>query len=144
MTEPGGPAWRQSIYYPYYFASRYGRGRALALALTCPGYDSVHDDNVPWLDIAGVHNEQAGTLTFFAVNRHATETLETEIALHSFGAGRVTQHQVMTHANLRACNTLAEPNAVVPRPGSGAKLADGTLALALPPHSWQMVRVTLG
>ncbi len=31
MTEPGGPAWRQTIYYPYHFASIYGRGVALRL-----------------------------------------------------------------------------------------------------------------
>ncbi len=29
MTEPGGAAWRQTIYYPYFFASVYGRGEAL-------------------------------------------------------------------------------------------------------------------
>ena len=33
MTEPKGLAWRQTIYYPYYFASRYGRGEALQLGV---------------------------------------------------------------------------------------------------------------
>ena len=40
MTEPGGPAWRQTTYYPYYFASRYGRGTALQLMVASPGYDT--------------------------------------------------------------------------------------------------------
>ena len=31
MTEPKGAAWRQTIYYPYYFASIFGRGAALQL-----------------------------------------------------------------------------------------------------------------
>ncbi len=39
MTEPGGPAWRQTIFYPYYFASVYGRGEALRLSVKSPGYD---------------------------------------------------------------------------------------------------------
>ncbi|EPX87763.1 Alpha-L-arabinofuranosidase [Rubellimicrobium thermophilum DSM 16684] len=143
MTEPGGPAWRQTIYYPYYFASRHGRGTALNLSVSCPGYDSIHDDNVPWLDIAGVHDEAARTLTFFAINRHAAESLQTEIALQGFGAARVTEHKVMTHENLRARNTLADPDAVVPRDGAGARVADGLLTVTLPPHSWQMIRVTL-
>ena len=70
MTEPKGAAWRQTIYYPYYFASVFGRGVALQLAVKSPGYDADVADNVPYLDISGVHDEAAGTLTFFAVNRH--------------------------------------------------------------------------
>ena len=37
MTEPGGPAWKQTIYYPYYFASIYGRGTALQPRRQLPG-----------------------------------------------------------------------------------------------------------
>ena len=40
MTEPGGAAWRQTIFYPYFFASVYGRGEALQLSVKSPGYDS--------------------------------------------------------------------------------------------------------
>ena len=29
MTENGGEAWAQSIYYPYLYASKYGRGKTL-------------------------------------------------------------------------------------------------------------------
>ena len=40
MTEPDGAAWRQTIYYPYYFASIYGRGTALQPhGRTRPSYD---------------------------------------------------------------------------------------------------------
>jgi alpha-N-arabinofuranosidase len=144
MTEPGGDAWRQTIYYPYYFASRYGRGTALRLAVNSPGYDSEHGDNVPFVDITGVHDETAGTITFFAVNRHETESLPIEVALQGFGAGRVFDHQVMTHADLRATNTLDAQTRVVPQAGTGAAVADGTLTASLPPLSYQMIRVKLG
>ena len=53
MTEPKGAAWRQTIYYPYYFASVFGRGTALNLAVNCPGYDADVADNVPYVDVAG-------------------------------------------------------------------------------------------
>ena len=61
MTEPGGPAWRQSIFYPYYFASVFGRGEALQLDVKSPGYDAAVADNVPYLDVAGVHDAEAKT-----------------------------------------------------------------------------------
>ena len=37
MTEPRAPAWGQTIYYPYYFASVFGRGTALQLDVNSPG-----------------------------------------------------------------------------------------------------------
>ncbi len=141
MTEPKGAAWRQTIYYPYYLASRFGRGRALHLQVSSPGYDAEVADNVPYVDIAGVHDEAGGTLTFFAVNRHASESIDLEVALNGFAAGSVVDHQVMTHANLEAVNTARDPDQVVPKKGSGAKLADGALSLRLAPYSYQMIRL---
>jgi alpha-L-arabinofuranosidase len=143
MTDPAGAAWRQTIYYPYYFASIFGRGTALQLAVTCPGYDSDVADNVPFVDVAGVHDEVAGTLTFFAVNRHANESIDTAISLQGFGAGSIIDHQVMTHANLEAVNTSTNQANVAPRQGVGAVIEDGEVKLSLPPYSYQMIRVKL-
>jgi len=141
MTEPKGAAWRQTIYYPYYFASLYGRGTALNLAVTCPGYDADCADNVSYIDAAGVHDSDAGTLTFFAVNRHGTETLDTEFNLQGFGKATVFEHKVMTHKQLAATNTLHNQTAVVPRDGTGARIEGAGLRVSLPPYSYQMLRL---
>ena len=144
MTDPKGAAWRQTIYYPYYFASIYGRGTALQLAVKCPGYDADVADDVPYLDISGVHDEAAETLTFFAVNRHATDMLPVSVALLGFAAATVIDHQEMTHKLLEAVNTATDQTNVAPHKGKGAKVADGTLSFAMQPHSYVMVRVKLG
>jgi alpha-L-arabinofuranosidase len=141
MTEKGGDAWRQTIYYPYYFASIYGRGTALNLLVNSPGYDSDHGDNIPYVDVSGVHNEEDGILTFFLVNRHGSETIPVDLSLQGFSAGSVVDHQVMTHNNLEAVNVARDQNAVAPRKGSGAKAENGGLSVSLPPYSYQMVRV---
>ena len=141
MTDPKGAAWRQTIYYPYYFASLFGRGTALHLMVDSPGYDAEVADNVPYVDIAAVHDEEEDILTFFAVNRHGSETLELEVALQGFDSRRVVDHQVMTHANLEAVNTVTQPDEVRPRAGSGAEVADGRLRVALAPYSYQMIRL---
>jgi alpha-L-arabinofuranosidase len=143
MTEPGGGAWRQTTYYPYFFASVYGRGEALQLSVKSPGYDSQVADNVPYLDIASVHDDTSRTLTFFAVNRHAGESLDLELDLQGFGKARIVDHQVMTNASLEAVNTLSAPLAVAPKKGSGAEVKDGRLTARLPPYSYQMLRVGL-
>lgn len=143
MTDPKGAAWRQTIYYPYYFASIYGRGTALQLSVDSPGYDAEVADKVPYVDISGVHDEAGKTLTFFAVNRHGSEKMDVKVSLEGFKAASVIDHQVMTHANLEAVNTAKKQNEVAPKKGRGAKVADGVLSVSLPPYSYQMLRVKL-
>jgi alpha-N-arabinofuranosidase len=141
MTERGGPAWAQTIYYPYYFASVYGRGTALQLKTTSPSYETKHAKETAYVDVSGVHNEAEGTLTFFVVNRHASEAIDVELSLQGFAAGEIIDYQVMTHANLKAVNTAANQQEVAPQRGSGATVANGTLSLKAAPYSYQMVRV---
>ena len=140
MTEKGGRAWRQTIFYPLYLASRFGRGTALHLGVSVPGYDATIGDNIPYLDVAAVESD-GGTVTFFAVNRHETDTLETEVSLQGYGVSRIVDHQEIRHANLRAVNTADKPNEVVPVKGSGAAIDNGVLRMALPPLSYTMIRV---
>ena len=40
MTENGGTAWRQTIFYPYMHASVYGRGVVLDPVISSPVYDT--------------------------------------------------------------------------------------------------------
>ena len=141
MTEPGGAAWRQTIYYPYYFASRFGRGTALDLKVEVAGYDTDTAKNVAYADVAAVHHEAAGTVTLFAVNRHASEAIELDVALGGFEGLRVIDHQVITHSDLEATNTAAAPETVVPKAGSGASVSGGRLAVTLPAYSHQMIRL---
>ncbi len=141
MTEPGGDAWRQTIYYPYYFASIYGRGTALQLAVNCKGYDADVADNVPYLDVAGVHNEAEGTLTFFLVNRHATESLDTGFSLQGFDKAKVIDHQMISNKDLEATNTLKNQNNVVPQKGAGATVDDDRLTVKLAPFTYHMLRL---
>jgi len=141
MTEKGGPAWAQTIYYPYFFASVFGRGTALDLKVNSPTYAGKFADNAAYVDVSGVHNEEDGTLSFFLVNRHGTEAADVDLSLQGFAAGTVIDHQVMTHERLDAVNTASNQSEVAPRKGDGASIANGTLTVSLPPYSYQMVRV---
>jgi alpha-N-arabinofuranosidase len=143
MTEPGGAAWRQTIYYPYYFASVYGRGEALRLRVKSPGYDAEVADNVPYVDVSAVHDADGRTLTLFAVNRHGGEAIDLDVGLQGFSAAAIADHQVMTSPELEAANTLGAPFSVMPRKGSRAAVADGALSVKLPPYSYQMIRLSL-
>lgn len=143
MTAPGGAAWRQTIYYPFKFASTMGRGTALQLDVDCPSYDADVASGVKYLDIAGVHDGDAGTLTFFAVNKNGKEPMEVDLALERFGTPKSVEHTLIRHDDLEARNTEENPENVVPSTGTGAEISGAGLKLTLPAHSYSVIRVHL-
>lgn len=141
MTEADGTAWRQSIYYPLLFASLYGRGTALDLNCTSPTYESEASPEVPYLDVAGVHDENNRFVTFFAVNRNGTETLDTEIDLQAFGDAELVEHRMMRHDDLEAVNSANNPDNVIPQSGSDANVSGHSITMSLAPYSYHMIRI---
>ncbi|EAR53148.1 alpha-L-arabinofuranosidase [Oceanicola granulosus HTCC2516] len=143
MTETGGSAWRQTTFFPFFFASKYGRGNALHLLTDCPGYDCVHGDNVPYVDVAGVHDEEGGFVTFFAVNRNQTEAMELDLTVAGFGSARIVEHKMIRHDSLEAVNTADKPDEVAPQDVEGANLDGERLSANLPSLSYHMIRVAV-
>jgi alpha-L-arabinofuranosidase len=139
MTVPGGPAWRQTTYYPYLFASRYGRGTALNLSVNSPGYNTDFAKDVPFLDISGVQADD-GSLAFFIVNRHHTEAMDLSLSLQGFAVGRVIEDKIISGHDLRAVNG-PERQTVAPKDGTGVSVVDGVLHSSLPPLSYRMIRL---
>ncbi|TCQ05938.1 alpha-N-arabinofuranosidase [Rhizobium sp. PP-F2F-G36] len=141
MTVPGGPAWRQTIFYPYYYASVYGRGTALKLMVDSPSYTVEDIGKVPYLDVSAVHDATSGHVTFFLVNRHLSEALDLDVGLLEFGALSIVEDQVIAHSDLGITNTAETPDNVVPVKGEGALFADGRLTASIAPLSYRMIRL---
>ncbi|MDD4797354.1 MAG: alpha-N-arabinofuranosidase [Eubacteriales bacterium] len=140
MTQNGGPAWRQTIYWPYLQASRYGRGTSLRAAVESPKYDSKQYGDVPALDASAVYDAHSRTVTVFAVNRGIGDALETAIDLRAFGDARLTLHSTLHHADLTAVNTAAAPDNVAPQDGPGGTMDAGIFTALLPAASWNVLR----
>lgn len=142
MTVEGGPAWRQTIFYPYMYASKYGRGTALNLAVNCAGYSTSFADNVSYLDVSCVQSDQDGSLAFFIVNRHTTEAIDLDIALEGFDHETVIEDKVMTGFDLNQTNS-PESETVVPQDGQGVSIANQQLNASIEPLSYRMIRLSL-
>jgi len=139
-TLDGGPAWRQTTFFPFMHAARYGRGRVLRVEPDCPTYDVPGEDGVPVLEATAVHDLAAGALTLFAVNRGA-QALPLEVVLRDLDGVRLAEHLVLADADVGASNTAERPDRVVPRAGTGGAVDGATLRAALAPRSWNVLRL---
>jgi alpha-N-arabinofuranosidase len=142
MTANGGPAWKQTIYYPFYHGSRFGRGVALNLNVSSPVYNDAEFDAVPYLEAVAVWNQAAESVTLFAVNRHLDDPLPLAGDARAFANYRVAEHITLTHPDLNIANTMDNPNNVAPQSNGDARLEEGKLTATLPKASWNVIRLS--
>jgi alpha-N-arabinofuranosidase len=140
MTDPGGAAWRQTIYHPFALTSRYGRGTVLRLEPRGPLHATAEHGDVPLVDAVAVRNDDGG-LALFAVNRHQGEPATLDVDVRAVaGAGRPS-HTAVFDADPEAFNGAEQPDRVVPQVLPAPQLDGGRLTVELPPLSWNLVRL---
>ncbi|NYI03526.1 arabinosylfuranosidase ArfA [Allostreptomyces psammosilenae] len=142
MTEPGGPAWRQTTFHPFALTSKYARGEVLRVEPESPAEHTERFGDVPVLH-ATATREEDGSVTVLAVNRGLTESVELDVDVAALGDGyRVVEHLIIADEDRFAVNTAEQPDRVTPRPVDGTVVADGRLRGVLPPISWSVIRLT--
>jgi alpha-N-arabinofuranosidase len=153
MTETGGPAWRQTIFYPFADFSNLGRGTVLKALVDCPTYAANYFDPrgaadayyplpaVPFLKLAAVHDERAGTLTLFCLNRHLTEPMALEVSAKGFAGLKVIAAHQLCDEDLTALNTKDKPDRIKPLPINNIDTRGADLRATLAPASWNVVRL---
>ena len=133
MTETGGKAWAQTIFFPFLDASVNGRGTALQTEVDCPTYSAGGKDAIPYVESVLVENDE-NTLTLFAVNRSLDDAVTIELEIPGYEDFKPVSQRVLTGDDLKAVNTADDPEAVKPfeaTPGN---------ELILPSKSWNMIR----
>jgi alpha-N-arabinofuranosidase len=153
MTETGGPAWRQTIFFPFAHISRFGRGKVLRAQVESETYDSSYYDprgaeelsfpvpNVPYLKMSAVADE-SGRLSLFLLNRDLTQEMEVSLDARSFGRLAVGEALELRHDNLKATNTRDAAERVKPAPLKGVTVEGGHIRATLQPASWNVVHLS--
>lgn len=139
-TEPGGPAWRQTIFHPFALTSRYARGQVLDLraegaVIDTPAYGAV--DRI-WP--AATWDEESGDLAVFLINRDLEADETATLDLSRFGGLELVEHLSIAEPDRDAVNTAEDPDRVVPRPGR-SRLDGGVLSIEAPALSWHCLRL---
>ncbi len=153
MTETGGPAWRQTIFYPFAQMSRLARGDVVRASVECQTYAAAyycphgaedafyHVPTAAYLKLSAVANA-AGGLSLFALNRDVEQDMTVLVNARGFGQLAVAEARVLTDSDLKAANSKAAPDRVKPAKLSGVAVGSETIRIELPPASWSVVHLT--
>ena len=135
MTEPGGPAWRQTTFFPFSITSRLAAGEVIRPVIEAPAYDTArhgerHPSSTPSRrSMTGGPPCSSSTATLGRPRRSRSTCA-------ACGCTRITEAVTLADAYVYAKNTLARPERVTPAANASAALADGVLTIELPPVSW--------
>ena len=132
MTENGGSAWKQTIFYPYMYASLYGNGTTLKTENESDTYKSKENTDIPYLYSSVVYNEEKEQVVVFAVNRSLESDMELDISLEGFEGYTLKEHIELYSSDLKAINTK-ECEQVKPQSKAISK------SILLSKQSWNML-----
>ncbi|HWS51836.1 MAG TPA: alpha-N-arabinofuranosidase [Microbacterium sp.] len=139
MTEPGGPAWRQTTFYPFAITSRLAQGEALELKLDAPTYTTEAYGEVSLVDAVATHDAENGRSAVFLVNRSQTESITVTVDVTGLGDVSVLESHTLTDDDVYAKNTLEQPERVTVHANDSVRVDGGELTVTLPPVSWSAI-----
>ncbi|WP_151770033.1 arabinosylfuranosidase ArfA [Streptomyces abyssomicinicus] len=137
MTEPGGPAWRQTTFHPFSITSRLASGEVIRPVIESPVYETARHGEASVVDAVATADEDRAAV--FLVNRDLREAAQVTIDVRGLGSSRVAEALTLADADVYAKNTAAEQDRVSPSANTTAALADGVLTIELPPVSWTAI-----
>lgn len=134
MTENGGDAWKQTIFYPYMYASLYGNGEVLKADTESDSYKSKEGWDIPYLYTSIIDNKDREELIVFATNRSLDEDMELDISLDGYEGYNLVNHIELYNDSLEATN---EKNCESVFPTEREISANAPIFLKK--HSWNML-----
>ena len=139
MTEKNGKSWVQTIFYPYMYSSKYGRGISLKTVNHCDSYKTSDGLTVPFIDTSVILNEGKREIVVFAVNRSLEEDIELELDFEDFDLVKKLEHIELYSDDLKAINTK-DKECVAPQKVDFSSGKASQQSVTLKKHSWNMVR----
>ena len=141
MTEEkGGAAWKQSIFYPFMHASKYGRGTVLRPVISSPVHDTAEHENVTDIESVAVYNEEKDEVTIFAVNRNVDEDIQLTTDVRGLEGYALKEHIVLENSDMKICNGAGR-ELVYPKTVNQSVLDAGILTSTLHKASWNVIRL---
>ncbi|MCW2810164.1 MAG: alpha-L-arabinofuranosidase [Friedmanniella sp.] len=139
MTEPGGPAWRQTTFFPFAITSRLAVGTALEVKLTSDSYTTKAYGEVPLVDAVATWDEATGRTAIFLVNRSTDAATTVTVDVSHLGDVALLETHTLADDDIYAANTLTDRERVGVAENTSAQVSGGTLSIELPAVSWTAI-----
>ena len=143
LTQKGGTAIKQTIYYPFQQVSTYGRGELIKPILKCPLFETKKYGDVPVLQSAAAYDAEKENVNLFVLNCDQNEDINLSVNLRSFGDAEIIEHVVLDGADINAINSFEEPYKVMPREAQVDRKRGNEFNLNLSKLSWNMIRFSI-
>ncbi|MFZ7089020.1 alpha-N-arabinofuranosidase [Curtobacterium sp. RRHDQ10] len=143
-SEANGPAWRQTIYWPFARTAELARGEILRTVASGDQFESKEYGDADLVDASVTYDAERGRVAVFFANRGLDESADVTVSLRGFTAGRVTRAEVLTapeSGDRFTANTEHEQDVVGLVALDAAAVVEGELKVTLPALSWAVVEV---
>lgn len=144
LAEENGPAWRQSIFFPFARMAELAKGQILRTHVESDKVETAKFGDADLIDVSATWNEESGRVALFLANRGLEEAADVEVSLRGFEAGRITRAEVLEAPEGKdrfTKNTLARQDQIGMATLEGVKAAGDELKLTLPALSWAVVEL---
>ena len=144
MSEENGPAWRQTIFWPFARMAELATGQILQTRVESDRYENARFGDTDLVDVSATWNEETGRAAFFFANRSLEEAADVEVALRGLDAVRVTRAEVLQipeGSDRFTTNNLERGEHVGLTPLEDVKASGEELRLNLPALSWAVVEI---
>ena len=140
MTEPGGPTWRQTTFFPFSITSRLAGARAVRVPVRSGTFTSERFGAVANVNAVATIGDD-GSVSLFVVNRSVHEAVPLTLDVSALGDQlQVVESHLLSDEDIYAANTLADTDRVRPT-DAAAQVVDGLLRVDLPAVSWAAIRL---
>jgi alpha-N-arabinofuranosidase len=137
VTQKGGQAIRQTIFYPLKYVTNFAKGKTLHTINTIDKFESKYG-KTDYLSTAITYNENE--ICIFVCN-YAAKNIVSEIELRSFGNLEPVEYITLTGDDIKAQNTFEKPYNVIPQSLSCPEIKNGIINVEILKYSWNMIRL---
>ena len=139
LTEPGGAAWRQTIFHPFKLATSHARGRVLQTKVHSTQCETKTAGPTDHVIASAVHDTDQRKVVFFVLNRDTSGPVELSIVLRAFPQITACNVVEIAGADLLETNTAQTPDAVQPSEHKECSVKADKIIAKLPALSWNVL-----
>ena len=139
LTEPGGAAWRQTIFHPFKLATSHARGSVLQTKVHSTQCGTKTAGPTDHVIASAVHDADQRKVVLFVLNRDTSGPVELSIVLRAFPQITACNVVEIAGADLLATNTAQTPDAVQPCEHKECSVKADKIIAKLPALSWNVL-----